>query len=90
MTQLHRPPTGVRCPSLTSALPQHHYPGGGGTSSAKVDTARLPPPTLGYDFAGYYPKRHDFEQEYNDSCESLISGIVFYDDDECVPPTPTL
>lgn len=45
------------------------------------NNGKVSPPTLGYNFAGYYPKRHDFEQEYNDSCESMIAGIVFYDDD---------
>eukprot|EP00040_Diaphanoeca_grandis_P032584 m.197935 g.197935 ORF g.197935 m.197935 type:complete len:468 (-) comp32671_c1_seq1:217-1620(-) len=32
-------------------------------------------------FAGYYPKRDDYEQEHNNASESLVSGLVFYDDD---------
>lgn len=32
-------------------------------------------------FAGYYPKRDDYEQEHNNASEALIAGIVFYDDD---------
>ena len=29
----------------------------------------------------YYPFRQDFDQEYDNDCEKLVSGIVFYDDD---------
>lgn len=39
------------------------------------------PKMLGAEMAGYLPMREEFGKEYNNEIESLISGIVFYDDD---------
>ena len=63
--------------------------GGGGSAggasdgggAATISEADLPAATLGNEHAGYYPFRQDFTLEYDDDCEKLVSGIVFYDDD---------
>eukprot|EP00038_Savillea_parva_P031173 m.83466 g.83466 ORF g.83466 m.83466 type:complete len:588 (+) comp9539_c0_seq2:204-1967(+) len=41
----------------------------------------LPPVALPFQYAGFYPKRGDFEQEHCEGAESLMAGITFYDDD---------
>eukprot|EP00039_Didymoeca_costata_P033689 m.43689 g.43689 ORF g.43689 m.43689 type:complete len:458 (+) comp9995_c0_seq2:105-1478(+) len=50
-------------------------------SSAADDGTLYPPANLGHSVAGFYPRRKDFENEYDNDCERLISEIVFYDED---------
>lgn len=53
-----------------------------GVGNISIQTHNVSCPVASAEYAGYMPKRFEFETEWDNEAEYLIADLVFHDDDD--------